>query len=262
MPETIKITLDPDGQSIGFSNNSMVLKLSAKANNGLSFSDGKLVATKAPDGSGGSGGAGVGSKKTTASKQNAYVTRNGVGGYKLVNSSTGQAMEYWSGQSKTSGMPDNEEALDYFKRKYQNLSISYLSYMSGFATGGYTGTWGKDGKLAVLHEKELVLNKEDTANILQAVSAIRNITGSNSQLSNAILKSGNVQAHMLSQVSSGIMSGFDNINTNNSTSNSMVINADFSGVNSADEIYQALLELQNYGLQQNYSVAPHINMSY
>ena len=56
MPETIKITLDPDGQSIGFSNNSMVLKLSAKANNGLAFSNGKLVATKAPDGSGGSGG--------------------------------------------------------------------------------------------------------------------------------------------------------------------------------------------------------------
>lgn len=56
MPETIKITLDPDGQTIGFSNNSMVLKLSAKANNGLSFSNGKLVATKAPDGSGGSGG--------------------------------------------------------------------------------------------------------------------------------------------------------------------------------------------------------------
>ena len=217
---------------------------------------------KSGSGGGGSGGAGVGSKKTTASRQNAYVTRNGVGGYKLVNSSTGQAMEYWSGQSKTSGLPDNEEALDYFKRKYQNLSISYLSYMSGFATGGYTGAWGKDGKLAVLHEKELVLNKEDTANILQAVSAIRSITGSNSQLSNAILKSGNVQAHMLSQVSSGIMSGFDNINTNNSTSNSMVINADFSGVNSADEIYQALLELQNYGLQQNYSVAPHINMSY
>lgn len=31
-----------------------------------------------------------------------------------------------------------------------------------FRTGGYTGSWGESGKLAVLHEKELVLNKEDT----------------------------------------------------------------------------------------------------
>lgn len=210
--------------------------------------------------SGGSGGVGAGSKKTTASKQNAYVTRNGVGGYKLVNSSTGQAVEYWSGMDRSDGEAhDIEQAYDYFDKKYKNLySIRYQAY----ATGGYTGAWGKDGKLAVLHEKELVLNKEDTANILQAVSAIRSITGSNSQLSSAILKSGNVQARMLAQVGAGITHGFDNINTNNSTSNSMVINADFSGVNSADEIYQALLELQNYGLQQNYSVAPHINMSY
>mgnify|MGYP003290330519 CR=1 FL=1 len=31
------------------------------------------------------------------------------------------------------------------------------------ATGGYTGTWGPEGKLAVLHEKELVLNAKERA---------------------------------------------------------------------------------------------------
>jgi hypothetical protein len=31
-----------------------------------------------------------------------------------------------------------------------------------FDTGGYTGKWGPEGKLATLHEKELVLNKQDT----------------------------------------------------------------------------------------------------
>ena len=43
------------------------------------------------------------------------------------------------------------------------------------ATGGYTGEWGASGKLAFLHEKELVLNKEDTENILAAVGIIRSI---------------------------------------------------------------------------------------
>lgn len=40
-------------------------------------------------------------------------------------------------------------------------------------TGGYTGEWGPSGKLAVLHQKELVLNATDTANLLSIVEMIR-----------------------------------------------------------------------------------------
>ena len=53
-----------------------------------------------------------------------------------------------------------------------------------FDTGGYTGDWTdsttdkKDGKLAILHEKELVLNAEDTKNILAAVDTVRSISDS------------------------------------------------------------------------------------
>lgn len=48
-----------------------------------------------------------------------------------------------------------------------------------FDTGGYTGDWGTDeGKLAVLHEKELVLNKDDTENILSTVDIVRGISDS------------------------------------------------------------------------------------
>lgn len=44
------------------------------------------------------------------------------------------------------------------------------------ATGMYTGDWhSSEGKLAVLHEKELVLNKEDTKNMLDAVNVIRSM---------------------------------------------------------------------------------------
>jgi hypothetical protein len=39
----------------------------------------------------------------------------------------------------------------------------------------YTGSWGPEGKLAILHEKELVLNKTDTANMLDMVNTLRDI---------------------------------------------------------------------------------------
>lgn len=55
---------------------------------------------------------------------------------------------------------------DNWQEKLKELGIS------GFATGGYTGTFD-DARLAFLHEKELVLNQEDTANILAAVHAVR-----------------------------------------------------------------------------------------
>jgi hypothetical protein len=48
----------------------------------------------------------------------------------------------------------------------------------GLATGGYTGSWGPEGRIALLHEKELVLNASDTSNFLQAMDIMREITKS------------------------------------------------------------------------------------
>ena len=48
--------------------------------------------------------------------------------------------------------------------------------LSGFNTGGYTGEWGAEGKLALLHEKELVLNAVDTENLLASVQILRELT--------------------------------------------------------------------------------------
>ena len=47
--------------------------------------------------------------------------------------------------------------------------------LSGFKTGGYTGEWGSEGKLAFLHQKELVLNEGDTDNLLKTISFIREL---------------------------------------------------------------------------------------
>ena len=49
---------------------------------------------------------------------------------------------------------------------------------ASFDTGGYTGSWGSDGKYAMLHEKELVLNENDTQNLLDTVDIVRELIDS------------------------------------------------------------------------------------
>ena len=168
-----------------------------------------------------------------------------------TSSSSGPA--YNQGISGNNNLDEIEDKLNKWARKL----------IRGYDTGGYTGAWGKNGKLAILHEKELVLNKDDTTNILKAVEMMRQVAQL-SGIGNNLLNASMTSSNMLAKLNAGILQGTNNFNTNtNSNKNmSMVINADFSGVRSADEIYQALIELQNYGLQENYSVAPHINIGY
>lgn len=61
--------------------------------------------------------------------------------------------------------------------------MGLIGGLLGFDSGGYTGQWTdkgstNNGKLAILHEKELVLNAEDTKNILAAVDTVRSISDS------------------------------------------------------------------------------------
>ena len=64
----------------------------------------------------------------------------------------------------------------------------------GYDTGGYTGEWGSYGKMAWLHEKELILNSQDTENFLSSIELLDNIVktidlqAANSQLG-GLLKS-------------------------------------------------------------------------
>lgn len=62
------------------------------------------------------------------------------------------------------------------KAQIQELLNKGYSLAGSYDTGGYTGEWGTtDGKLAFLHQKELVLNATDTENILAAVNSVRNL---------------------------------------------------------------------------------------
>lgn len=114
-----------------------------------------------------------------------------------------------------------------------------------FDTGGYTGEWnGGDGRLAMLHSKELVLNATDTQNILSAVDAIRQISSVGSSITSSI-------ANGIASLINGV-GGIPNIiNGGNSSSKQNVFNIEASFPNAAnvDEIQQAILSLPNLASQ-------------
>ena len=113
---------------------------------------------------------------------------------------------------------------------------------AGMATGGYTGAWGPSGKLAVLHEKELVLNKEDTPNILAAVDIVRNLSTS-LDLS---------MAYRLAEMMQSYEKSVGNWEDAQDwiVEQQVNIQADFSGVRTKDEIVAAFNELVNMATQK------------
>jgi hypothetical protein len=59
---------------------------------------------------------------------------------------------------------------------YMDLSTknqSVIGHIASLDSGGLLSGWGSQGKLAMLHEKEIVLNKNDTSNFLKAINFTR-----------------------------------------------------------------------------------------
>lgn len=120
----------------------------------------------------------------------------------------------------------------------------------GFDTGGYTGSWGdSSGKLAMLHQKELVLNADDTSNFLSAISTIRDLNSSvGGSIQDAVLKAVANTALSLGTIKTNGVIG--NIaNNNSSTDNVFNITAEFPNANSVDDIREAILSLPNLASQ-------------
>lgn len=121
--------------------------------------------------------------------------------------------------------------------------------IEGYETGGYTGSWNNSkGKLAVLHEKELVLNKEDTSNILSAVDMVRNLDSVFQSLNDSLL-------NRLSNLVSNLNNNFGNINTGEEKilEQKVQIDATFPNVKDSREIEDAFNNLINYASQYAYS---------
>lgn len=123
----------------------------------------------------------------------------------------------------------NEEANKKGYRKWKR-AVKY-------DTGGYTGEWGSDGRMAMLHEKELVLNKSDTANILQAVDIVRTFSSDLMALQSVMNRAS------LSNTPSGP------INTSALEQN-VKIEANFPNVSNANEIEAAFNNLINMASQR------------
>lgn len=108
-----------------------------------------------------------------------------------------------------------------------NPNLIYPGEVIRLDTGGYTGEWNSaDGKLAMLHQKELVLNAQDTENILSAVSMMRNMLS-------------NIGSQGLGQIQ----------NSGNALEQNVHIEASFPNVSSTYEIEAALNNLVNAATQ-------------
>ena len=151
------------------------------------------------------------------------------------------ADKYQSGTTNMSGRVAAAQAgigLSSSTASQRELLARQYHLSARYASGGYTGDWhgdgtpdAEDGKLAFLHQKELVLNESDTSNILKVVDIVRN-------MGQTIL--GGLSKRF---------SGFDasNINNNNTeeTSNTFNITAEFPNANNVDDIREAILSLPN-----------------
>ena len=119
------------------------------------------------------------------------------------------------------------------KKKFTNETVT----AAGFRTGGYTGEWGPEGKLAFLHQKELILNKDDTANFLAAIQIVRGIVDFIDQ-----------QAHWAS-AGIGLMSATGVQDYNQTLEQMVEIKAEFPNATNHSEIEEAFHNLMNTASQ-------------
>ena len=106
-----------------------------------------------------------------------------------------------------------------------------------FDTGGYTGEWGPEGKVAILHEKELVLNADDTKNFLNALSLTDAIMQSLDQATAQFNYQGQIQTASMQPIEKDKLE------------QSVQIEASFPNVTNHEEIETALNNLVNTAAQ-------------
>lgn len=136
-----------------------------------------------------------------------------------------------------------KEEGDWIQVRYHKLSNGITGWfkksdVTAMNTGGYTGDWaGSYGKLAFLHQKELVLNAQDTENLLASMDILDKI------ISTIDLYSSSAQLGGL--LSSPRYSGFDS----ESLEQNVHIEASFPSVTDHNEIEDALNNLINRASQ-------------
>jgi len=197
------------------------------------------------------GGAGAGGKDPTTRRAG---DRTGfTGWYHEDSTGAGKAGKLYAGQagavkiSSFSKVPYGNNSASPYGAYYVHIEtpsgghLGWIKPEQMFDTGGYTGAWGKGGRMAMLHEKELVLNADDTRNVLAAVDAVRQIT---EQLKGAAIGNGLVTS---------IGRAVQNTVQGSNIEQRVEITANFPNVNSAQEIENALLGLSDTSYQYAYN---------
>lgn len=119
--------------------------------------------------------------------------------------------------------------------------------ISGYASGGYTGEFD-NGRLAILHEKELVLNQEDTKNILAAVELVRSFTPELMRSIESTLDNNVVT--LIGALADKISGSTSIASTHDTIEQSVTIErVEFPNVTSSDEIQDAFASLVNDAAQ-------------
>lgn len=118
---------------------------------------------------------------------------------------------------------------------YQKMKKTFPTQ---FDTGGYTGSWGNEGKLAMLHEKELILNAQDTSNFLASLEVLREIMKT-------------IDLHSSYAQISGMLSSpiYRDYNEPQILEQQVHIEASFPGVQDRNEIEEAFNNLINRATQ-------------
>ena len=124
-------------------------------------------------------------------------------------------------------------------------------YLQGFDTGGYTGEWVNgsahdNGRLALLHQKEIVLNESDTSNLLKSIGMLRDMSGLLTSLDN----SRNELFSRFMMAESRFTTPAAPKDEKATVQQNVVINADFPNANNAIEIERALNNVMSTAWQQ------------
>ena len=122
--------------------------------------------------------------------------------------------------------------------KQSDVNTMFNYKKISFDTGGYTGEWGPDGRMAMLHQKEIVLNAHDTENFLSAINIVRDIA-------QAIDLRAAAQQSMFAAVARSTIGP----TTTQNLSQDIKITAEFPNATDRHEIEEAFKSLTNYATQ-------------
>lgn len=84
-------------------------------------------------------------------------------------------MYYYAGWSMVDGRAKLTSQITSSEKERATKLYFLGSQLQSYDTGGYTGSWDSSGRLAMLHQKEIVLNAADTENFLAAINIVRDI---------------------------------------------------------------------------------------